>query len=80
MSRRGARVFFSDGGGTNLVGPDAGRAIAAPEDFAGYPGARELGVFDTGLLVRLLHEPGNSTAVRDPLCVLSHISRSSGHG
>ena len=32
-----ARVFFSDGGSVNLVGADAGRVIAALEDFAGYP-------------------------------------------
>jgi hypothetical protein len=31
------RVFFSDGGSVNLVSADAGRVIAALEDFAGYP-------------------------------------------
>ena len=29
-----SRVFFSDGGSVNLVGADAGRVIAALEDFS----------------------------------------------
>jgi hypothetical protein len=35
--RHQARMFFSDGGSVNLVGADADPAIAALEDFAGYP-------------------------------------------